>query len=114
MPWKDPEKQRAAIRKHYYANKEAYIQKALLRKKAIRIWLNDYKESQPCTDCKKSFPYYVMDFDHKYDKLSNVSALIHSSSMTKIKAEIAKCDIVCANCHRERTFLRLTTDVMPE
>lgn len=115
MAWKDPEKQRAAIRRHYYANREMYIQKAMLRKKAIRQWLNEYKESLPCTDCKKNYPYYVMDFDHIHSKASNISALINSCSMTKIKAEIAKCEIVCANCHRERTFSRLTTDVdMPE
>ena len=87
----------------------------MLRKKAIRQWLNEYKESHPCTDCNVNYPAYVMDFDHTRDKLYNISALINSSSMTKIKAEIAKCELVCANCHRQRTYLRLTTDSgMPE
>lgn len=48
-----------------------------------------------------------MDFDHLSDKKYEINKLINSCSMTKIKAEIAKCDIVCSNCHRERTFQRL-------
>ncbi|RTK95005.1 hypothetical protein EKI60_00940 [Candidatus Saccharibacteria bacterium] len=107
MPWKDIEKQRAAIRKHYYANREKYIQKALKRKKGIRKWLNDYKESSACVDCKTFYPYYVMDFDHIADKSSNVSQLINTCSMRQIKAEIARCELVCSNCHRIRTFKRL-------
>lgn len=109
MPWKDIEKQRAAIRKHYYANRETYIKKALQRKKDIRLWLNKLKESTPCVDCKVFYPYYVMDFDHLGDKTSNISRLINTCSMKQINAEIAKCELVCSNCHRIRTFKRLTT-----
>jgi 5-methylcytosine-specific restriction endonuclease McrA len=106
MPWKDKEKQREAIRKHYYANREVYIKKALMRKQTIRKWLNEVKESQPCTDCGVDYPYYVMDFDHIRDKTIEINKLINSCSMTKLKAEIAKCEIVCSNCHRQRTFDR--------
>ena len=107
MPSKDIEKRRAAIRKHYYANREMYIKKALKRKKQIRDWLREYKESLPCVDCKTYFPYYVMDFDHLSDKLIEINKLINSCSMTKIRAEIAKCELVCSNCHRIRTYNRL-------
>lgn len=108
MPSKDIEKRRAAIRKHYYANREVYIKKALQRKKDIRIWLSKLKESTPCVDCKVFYTYYVMDFDHLGDKSSNISRLINTCSMQQIHAEIAKCELVCANCHRMRTFKRLT------
>lgn len=111
MPWKDIEKQRAAIRRHYYANREMYIKKAMKRKRDIRRWLNDLKEASPCKDCKISYPYYVMDFDHLSDKKYEINKLINSCSMTKIRAEIAKCDIVCSNCHRERTFQRLKDSI---
>ena len=112
MPWKDIEKQRAAVRKHYYANREKYIQKALVRKQVIRQWLNDYKESHACTDCGITYPYYVMDFDHIRDKIADVNTLINSCSMTKIRAEIAKCEVVCSNCHRQRTYERSKNKAM--
>ncbi len=111
MPWKDIEKQRAAIRRHYYANREMYIKKALKRKKDIRQWVNILKEGSPCTDCRMIYPYYVMDFDHLKDKQFEINKLINSCSMRKLKAEIAKCDLVCSNCHRIRTYNRLTREV---
>lgn len=113
MPWKDKEKQRAAIRKHYYANREMYIKKAMKRKQTIREWLNVVKESQPCKDCGVNYPYYVMDFDHLRDKQYEINKLINSCSMAKIRSEIVKCDIVCSNCHRERTFKRLKQATSP-
>jgi hypothetical protein len=59
-------------------------------------------KSVPCKDCGQTYPSYVMDFDHKKDK--NFTIATHSKySLKQIKEEIAKCDIVCANCHRERT-----------
>ena len=61
----------------------------------------------PCTDCNQSFPAYCMDFDHlpgqeKKFKLSESSFV----NLDKIKEEIRKCELVCAICHRRRTYLR--------
>jgi hypothetical protein len=106
MPWKDVEKQRAAIRKHYYANKQIYIEKAYRKRKAIREWVSELKETSPCSDCGKRYPYYVMDFDHLEDKKILVSKVINSGSWVQARAEIAKCEVVCSNCHRERTYKR--------
>lgn len=65
-------------------------------------------KSEPCLDCKKSYPWYVMDFDHLpgFKKSFNVSNIQNISSVVKLLDEIAKCELVCANCHRARTFLR--------
>jgi hypothetical protein len=68
-------------------------------------WLKEYKESNPCSDCRNFYPYYVMDFDHRGEKMKNVSQM-RSSPLWKIKEEVAKCDLVCANCHRHRTHER--------
>ena len=58
-------------------------------------------------DCKESFPYYVMDFDHvRGRKHKNVMELIPTLSKKIIDLEIAKCEIVCSNCHRVRTHDR--------
>ena len=60
-------------------------------------------KSQPCADCGISYPDYVMDLDHRSDKVRDVSKML-SYSMDRLLSEISKCDIVCANCHRERTY----------
>jgi len=59
-------------------------------------------------DCGQSFHPVCMDFDHRERRDKGeptVSALVsHSSAQERILAEIEKCDLVCANCHRLRTF----------
>lgn len=107
MPWKDIEKQRAAIRRHYYANREYYIEKAQRKRRELRKWLNSLKEASPCIDCKIQYPYYVMDFDHIGVKKGLISEIINSGNAKKLKEEIEKCELVCANCHRIRTYRRI-------
>lgn len=72
--------------------------------------LNVFKEANPCMDCSNFFPAVCMDFDHRQraTKLGDVAKLIGSNqSWEVIEAEIAKCDLICANCHRIRTAQRL-------
>lgn len=59
-------------------------------------------------DCGIKYPKYVMDFDHRdpVTKRFSIGADIGSMSLTRIVEEAAKCDVVCANCHRERTHGR--------
>ena len=68
-------------------------------------------KDRPCSDCGRRFPFYVMDFDHRdrAEKLFNIGAdaLRGRCSIESLKREIAKCDVVCANCHRERTHARV-------
>jgi len=78
------------------------------KKKAyLAQYIRSLKEKTPCMDCKEYYPYYVMDFDHvRGKKHANVMELIPTLSKKKIDEEIAKCEIVCSNCHRERTHFR--------
>lgn len=70
--------------------------------------IRELKESTPCTDCGINYPYYVMDFDHiRGKKAGNISHMINSAVTKKVREEIEKCEIVCSNCHRQRTFDRL-------
>ena len=70
-------------------------------------YIRDYKERHPCADCGIQYPYYVMDFDHvRGRKHKNVMELVPTLSKKKIDEEIAKCEIVCSNCHRVRTHMR--------
>lgn len=96
------------VKAHYRKNKDAYLRRnARVRLRNIEI-IRQYK-SRPCADCGIQYPYYVMDFDHRQDE-DKVINLANASRMTrtKILEEIAKCDVVCSNCHRERTYRHKT------
>jgi hypothetical protein len=70
-------------------------------------FVREYKENCGCTDCKIKFPHYVLDFDHLDGKQSEVSRLAGSRySLEKIMVEIKKCEVVCGNCHKVRTWNR--------
>ena len=77
------------------------------KKEFLAQYLKDLKEKNPCMDCKISYPYYMMDFDHvRGTKQANVAELINTLSKKRLDEEIAKCEIVCSNCHRARTYIR--------
>lgn len=77
------------------------------QKEFLAQYLKDLKEKNPCMDCKVSYPYYMMDFDHvRGTKQANVAELINTLSKKRLNEEIAKCEIVCSNCHRARTYIR--------
>ena len=70
--------------------------------------VNSLKD-RPCEDCGGTFHPWQMDFDHREPetKLGNVGDMLSDKcSMEAILAEIEKCDLVCACCHRHRTHLR--------
>ena len=75
--------------------------------KSRRDFINTCK-SNPCTDCKISYPPCVMDFDHRDPSIKkfNIGASLRKP-ITVLTEEIEKCDLVCANCHRLRTQERL-------
>ncbi len=77
---------------------------------ALRTEVALLKESSPCSDCGTYFPAVCMDFDHTgTDKVANVARMVSAiTPLEKILAEIAKCELVCANCHRLRTARRLS------
>ncbi len=102
-------------RDYYSKHREKQLGLAKKRKQGYILERKKFFEeikNKPCADCGKIYPPWVMDFDHrdKKLKLGNVSklALRKFWSIERIKEEIKKCDLVCANCHRERTYRRLT------
>lgn len=89
-----------------YANKEVQRQFQRVWKRERKNRLNGLK-TKPCTDCGISYPSYVMEWDHLpgFVKVNMLSKMVQASPK-RISAEIAKCELVCANCHRERTHRR--------
>ena len=101
---KELSKQALHSRKHYLNHKEEYFLRNKKRKKEIKEFVNSFKDN-PCMDCKKKYPTYVMDFDHKGNKDFNLArAGDRRISNERILKEIKKCELVCANCHRIRTY----------
>jgi hypothetical protein len=80
--------------------------KARAREK--REALNAYKVEQGCVDCGYNQDARALEFDHKpgTEKVRTVASLTYASWQV-IWAEVAKCEVVCANCHAIRTMDRL-------
>src|SRR3989339_326117 len=110
MPYRDIFKRRAAHRRYYQKNVQLYINKNSRRKKELASFVNSLKQKS-CSDCGHKYPYYAMDFDHRDEsqKLTTINRMVstHRYSKDKILKEIEKCDLVCANCHRIRTYNRI-------
>src|ERR1043165_4006429 len=94
-------------RSHYKRNKRAYLDRNARAYQRHRELIRQAK-SRPCADCGVQYPYYVMDFDHRdgEDKLFELHS-VNRTTATGILREIEKCDVVCSNCHRERTYQRI-------
>lgn len=71
-------------------------------------WLRSLKTGRPCTDCGRIFDPQVMQWDHLpgYEKFGDISGGFPGRTEEEILREIAKCELVCTNCHIMRTFRR--------
>ncbi len=78
-------------------------------KDANRREVLQYLLKHPCVDCGEADPL-VLEFDHQRDKLFNISTLLCRPVVwSLILAEIQKCQVRCANCHRRRTVVERDT-----
>jgi hypothetical protein len=51
----------------------------------------------------------VLEFDHLRDKAFDIGRHLSRRSWQSVLGEMAKCEVVCANCHRRRTARRRVT-----
>lgn len=80
-----------------------------LTRKRKSLFVIAYKNAHPCADCGGEFPHYVKDFDHvRGEKLFELARGKWRYSFDLLQVEMEKCDVVCANCHRIRTWDRAT------
>ena len=93
---------------HFQRHKKEYSESLKRTRQRALEALREYKEKHPCKDCGNFFPYFIKDFDHvdRTQKVDNVSNFIRNGSGQGMWEEVAKCELVCANCHRTRTWSR--------
>ncbi len=74
----------------------------------FRAWYASLKAEKPCSDCGRVFAPAAMQWDHLpgADKVKALGDLVHRHNRALILSEIAKCELVCANCHAVRTLVR--------
>jgi hypothetical protein len=96
---------------HYQNNKQIYIERALSRNARVdaenKSKLYAYLSEHPCVDCGNN-DIRCLEFDHVRGKKSaNISQMLgHAVTWSVIEAEIVKCEVRCANCHRIKTLER--------
>lgn len=108
---RDLVKERASNNRYYARNRENIAAKTQTKWRAFKTWFDGLK-ANPCRDCGETYPPYVMDWDHvRGMKKFNLGALCrqwkYKSTKRLVLIEVKKCELVCANCHRERTQQRL-------
>jgi hypothetical protein len=100
---------RLASRQHYSNNKSAYLERNRrnnpLQRETNRIFVTQFLCEHPCVNCGESNPV-VLEFNHldPATKTANICDMIHFRvSPSRIFLEIAKCEVLCANCHQRYT-----------
>lgn len=92
----------------YYAKDKDAQKKRVARINAqkrseVHDFMWDFYSSNPCVDCGESDPV-VLQTDHQRDKVKAVSYMVANRwSLNRIKEELEKCEVRCANCHSRRT-----------
>ena len=83
------------------------------RRKPRQAIINQIKATYGCTDCGIKSPDHpeIFDFDHLpgTEKAGSIAKFSVAGSIEDLMEEIAKCEVVCANCHRIRTCGREST-----
>jgi hypothetical protein len=113
MPFKNREKQREASRRHYAKHRERVIAKTTevnrTTRNRRRAFILEFLLQNPCVDCGESNTI-VLEFDHVGEagtKEFNISDAVRLGyGMQRLKEEMAKCEVRCANCHRKKTYER--------
>jgi hypothetical protein len=106
MPSKNPEVRARNSRAYYERSGGLVREKTKVRNAALRArnraWINEYISGKCCAECSENHPG-VLDFHHidPETKYKEVALLLRNAALDTIQAEIAKCIILCANCHRK-------------
>lgn len=100
MPYADKKREKAAKHANYLANSEAFKVRTLARRKAVKEWIDKLKAVSKCSQCPENHPA-CLQFHHldRRLKIKSINHMAHNASLKSVQAEIAKCIILCSNCH---------------
>ena len=91
---------RSYQRSHYAKNRDDYMAKARKHDKKMSEWYVGIKESLQCSVCGESHIACIQFHHHNGDKEISVSnMMVKGYGKKRILAEMAKCVVLCANCH---------------
>ena len=108
MPYKNEEKQKASQKKYYLENKAKYVEERKIRRRRNKEYVESLKTQ--CSSCGLD-DKMCLDFHHLDSKFKNVSQLVNdATTLEKIKCEIDKCDVLCANCHKKHHLAEELSD----
>lgn len=98
-------------KKHYQGSKPVYLKRTQRNRQRVLKELREFLwqlKDVPCADCGNKFHPVAMDFDHVTgEKIREISRLANGLKRATLLAELKKCEVVCSNCHRVRTWNRL-------
>jgi len=92
---------------HYVRNHARRVEYNRRQREETVAFYRELKRERPCADCGGMFHPTAMQWDHRpgAEKVDDVSRM-YGLSRARVLEEIAKCDLVCANCHAVRTHER--------
>ncbi|PTL58922.1 hypothetical protein [Paraconexibacter algicola] len=97
---------RAHARARGPAHREQVARSARRRREVAQAWIRRHLAEHHCRDCGES-DLVVLEFDHVDGKSANVGDLVgRGARLDRIIAEAERCEVVCVNCHRNRTATR--------
>ena len=97
-------------KRHYVRMKGAYLKRNRRKKPVLReaaaSFVHQFLQQHRCAHCGEQDPV-VLEFNHidPASKSGNISEMIRAgTSVRRLQAEIAKCEVLCANCHQRHTI----------
>lgn len=102
--------QKTQEKQHYQESiaRQESVRKTADGQKTINIKLVEQAKSNGCKKCGEK-RLYVLDFHHRDgdEKIATINRMIKSASAETLAIELKKCDVLCANCHREFHYLNI-------
>lgn len=111
MAFKNKEDSRRYHKQWYAKNRSSRIRTIYADRKRRQViarkYVYDFLRKNPCMECGET-DILVLDFDHvRGKKVANISDMLASGrTLLVIIEEMEKCEVVCANDHRRRTYSR--------
>jgi hypothetical protein len=94
------------FRNYRAANRAAARTRAAERIQLARDFVRSHLARNPCMDCGEP-DLVVLEFDHVRAKRVGISTLVaRGAPLARLAGEIARCEVVCVNCHRRRSLAR--------